>query len=496
MGYSRTWTWLLSALLLCCSGEEAFDRAGFSVAWTIESTDGVPLDCEQVGAYQAAFVLTDSTGETHEYWTACDALFFETEAWNAKVGKGTLTASLKDAAGGEIVASDKKKVKLVSGKLKNRLTDVVFQVSPEVYAEHAPGVTGTFLIGDGQGGFSSCEAIGCRYLSVSLVDGAEVSHPFGTVPCEPFVTIDAGPLPFLTLGDAVVEITFLNAGMEVISENSIPYRLSGEGEIAIGPLSGYAPPIATGGPMSLLWQWQYSEQNLDTEQCDRLGIDTVRLWVWHEAAGSWWSDPEWMSAPCQTTEHAVNAALVDISQFSGLFLGDFLPAGAYAFSLCYYRSVEVAGGISSDLLVHLDRVGAPDEPVSFPPESDQGENLVEYVTHLDEVTEGGNLEISLVWQGEDDTFGPCDSVPVSGASFLLKSEAGIAMNIDFDEGVLCRDTLRLPGLSMSSRPYTLAVTGLLPETGKVGWFGQCEGLTPVEEDGDDAVVECAVHRYP
>jgi hypothetical protein len=203
-----------------------------------------------------------------------------------------------------------------------------------------------------------------------------------------------------------------------------------------------------------------------------------------------------MTAPCETATHAVDNILVGNNTFSGLYIENFLSPDEYVASLGYYRKTDVAGGVSTDLLIHQQALGTLNASLEVNTEKDT-RGLIHIVSDLDPIDDGDNFNIDIKWQKDDDTFGACDEVDVRRAAFLLENEQGIAMEIDFAAAVFCRDTLRLKGLSRSAGPYTLIVTGLATESNLLGWYGSCESITSTAAlQGDDGIaVNCDIPRY-
>ena len=470
--------------VLCCGDPEAFEHAGFSVSWMIETPDGVALDCDIIDAYKMEITIEDSSGQTHRHGASCTDFFFETTEWDAVKGRARVSATLNTESGEQVAESSPFSFTLTSGMLGNQLPDIVFEIPREQFADKGPTFSLSFEIDNGAGGLSACNDIGVRYVDFSLTDNSDHRFLLGMFPCESFGTIDSPPMPLFAFGEALLAVSFRNADMVEIAANEIPLFFEEAEAVVVGPLSLYAPPLYFRGESPLQWIWTDDEAYLDEARCEAIDFDSVRLYIRNEAISTFWSDESWMTAPCAAQAHSVDKMWVEDDVFSGLYFDGVIPAGEYAFSLGFYRHREIAGGLFADQLVHLHTEGTKDHPVRI---DDDALNV--FRVPLDRaIPNNRELDVRLEWQTDEGTFGSCDQVDASGLAIRLSNEASVAVDMAVDPGTRCRDALRFSNLPSSDEGYLLTVVGLSPD-GAVEWHGRCD-ISAADMDADTA--SCSV----
>lgn len=461
-----------------CGESESFEHAGFSVAWTIETPDGVTLDCDVIDAYQLEITVEDATKQKHVYYAPCHDLFFETTDWDAIEGTARITAVLNTKTGDTVASAATFSFDLTTGMLQNQLPNILFEISHEQLADKGPAFTFSYETGDSVGEIPSCNELGTRYLDFTIIDGAMNPYPLGMFPCRSFGSVDIPHMPLFVFGEVMLAVSFRNADMKEVATNEISLFFEEQEELTAESLILYGPLLFARDDTQQQWIWTENDAYMDEAQCTALHVERAQLFVWNETIAAFWSDENWMTSPCETRSHSVDKTLVAEDEFSGLYLDGLIPAGDYAFSLGFYQYREIAGGLFANQLVRLYTKGTPDAPVAI---ESEGLNLFN-VPIEETVADNGQVDITLTWETDEETFDSCDAVDASGLAIRLSSESGVAVDMGFDTGARCRDTLHFASLPKAKNGYLLTVVGLSP-TGTVKWHGKCD-LSPSDIDAN------------
>jgi hypothetical protein len=475
---SLPWRLLLAVTIIgCVQGEVG---AGFRMTWSVENAAGVEMSCQEAGGRLVEIAIVDSRGGRHSYSTACETMSFETESWDIATGHGDLSASLMTDEGQAISKVRLRSFDFAPGQLSNEIKNQRFVVE-ETTAREGPKVTWYWQLTDDAANLVQCDRIGTTFLKFTLDDAATTRHHLATLPCRSaagFVTRVDEPV---AEGTARFIVERLNRDQAVLGEHAFDTTVpEGLGDLELSVATIGVTPFVPGGSAGVTWQWRYNTEYFTDEQCAAMGIDYVKLWIWHQGFDGWWPDPRGLRLPCGAFDHNADNDIWGLVAYSGYYQLSFLDPGFHRLMLGFFRGADE--GEPSDMLVAYDVPEALDSDNAVQlqrnEDTDHGINLLISDLSADTLPRTGALKIALAWVSSDeDLKATCTSAAISEMGFIMTSGGIPIAEMEYGVGRPCRDWIEFHDAPVLGAPYELTVYGISGETG-LSYYARCEDITP------------------